>query len=503
MKFKLLLVSIGLFFPILTIYAQTAEDALLFSNTTINGTARFQGLAGAQTALGADISSISGNPAGLGFFRKSEWSISPALNFATTNASYLGNTTTDGKNNLNIASMGIVFSGAKDDIIPGNWRGGSFGISFSRMNSYQNQFSYEGVNNVNSLTDAFVSQATGIPLSTFDSDIGGPTRLQLAYLTYLINPFTNDPGENRYYSSVAENAPVRQSETIDYTGARSQWNFSYGGNYADKLYFGASLGISRIRYGFADTYQETVLANPDELILDNFTLREDVDVRGTGVNLSAGIIYKANDIVRFGASVVSPTYYRFTDNFTPSIEANYEYTESLGSNVPLNMEESVEAPTFEYNLTTPLNASAGIAIFAGKSGFVSADVTYTTFNTVQFRSSNSEDFRETNRYIQSNFQPTVTARLGGEFRKDIFRLRAGFAYQGDAYKDMVDDLDRTRLNFTAGAGIRLPEFYIDLALVHSRFNSGFTPYTISNQDTPSVTIKNAFTNAIVSFGMFF
>jgi hypothetical protein len=433
MNLKLTGVSVGILLTAFTSFAQTPEDALLFSGTSINGTARFQGLAGSQTALGADISSISGNPAGLGFFRKSEWSISPSLGFSNNPSTYkAGNTTiTDGKGNFNIANLGIVFANPKDDIVGGKWRGGSFGISFTRMNSFQNQFSYEGVNNSNSLTDAFVEQANGIPLADFEEDLA-PERLQLAYLTYLINPFSDDPNEDEYYSSVVENAPVRQKETVNYTGAKYQWNFSYGGNYADKLYFGASLGLSRIRYGITNTYTEKVLADRNDLILDNYTLTEEVDVRGTGVNISGGIIYKANDILRFGASITSPTYFwQMTDNFTPTLEAEYEFTETLGNNIPLSMTETItNIDPFEYNFTTPMSASVGLAVFAGKNGFVSADVTYNSFNTMRFNSESNTDYSETNSYIRSNFQPTITARVGGEFRKEIFRVRGGFAYQG-------------------------------------------------------------------------
>ena len=38
----------------------------------LNGTARYVGMGGAMDALGADISTIGSNPAGIGLFRKSQ-----------------------------------------------------------------------------------------------------------------------------------------------------------------------------------------------------------------------------------------------------------------------------------------------------------------------------------------------------------------------------------------------------------------------------------------------
>ncbi|MEN9703833.1 MAG: hypothetical protein RLZZ209_1261, partial [Bacteroidota bacterium] len=42
-----------------------------FSTTYSVGTARMQALGGANSALGADLSSITGNPAGLGLYTRS------------------------------------------------------------------------------------------------------------------------------------------------------------------------------------------------------------------------------------------------------------------------------------------------------------------------------------------------------------------------------------------------------------------------------------------------
>ena len=47
---------------------ETYENARL-ANEDLNGTARYVGMGGAMEALGADISTMSTNPAGIGMFR--------------------------------------------------------------------------------------------------------------------------------------------------------------------------------------------------------------------------------------------------------------------------------------------------------------------------------------------------------------------------------------------------------------------------------------------------
>ena len=50
-----------------------------FAENSLTGTARYVGMGGAMEALGADISTMSSNPAGIGLFRKSMVSLSAGV----------------------------------------------------------------------------------------------------------------------------------------------------------------------------------------------------------------------------------------------------------------------------------------------------------------------------------------------------------------------------------------------------------------------------------------
>jgi len=65
---KTLLIILTLAAALNTGLAQNVDDALRYSQIFYNGTARFNSMGGAFTALGGDISSLSLNPAGLGLF---------------------------------------------------------------------------------------------------------------------------------------------------------------------------------------------------------------------------------------------------------------------------------------------------------------------------------------------------------------------------------------------------------------------------------------------------
>jgi hypothetical protein len=81
-------------FLVLASFPVVAQDnnydalAKMFSTTAPTGTARFQALGGNHSALGADVSSASGNPAGLGFYTRSEFSFTPTYQSISNSSLY-------------------------------------------------------------------------------------------------------------------------------------------------------------------------------------------------------------------------------------------------------------------------------------------------------------------------------------------------------------------------------------------------------------------------------
>ena len=66
----------------LAVLPATAQDIYKiehFSSTDLNGDARYIGMGGAMSALGANLSAISTNPASSGLYRKSDYSASVSL----------------------------------------------------------------------------------------------------------------------------------------------------------------------------------------------------------------------------------------------------------------------------------------------------------------------------------------------------------------------------------------------------------------------------------------
>ena len=100
------------------------KDALRFSQLNQVGTARIAGLSGSGSVLGGDMSSAILNPAGLGFYNRSQFVFTPGFNFNKLSSDFLGRGTNNENSNLDISNLGLVVNFNKRDLATGRWRGG-------------------------------------------------------------------------------------------------------------------------------------------------------------------------------------------------------------------------------------------------------------------------------------------------------------------------------------------------------------------------------------------
>lgn len=471
------------------------QDALLFGRTQSIGTARTQAIGGAQAALGGDVNSAYANPAGLGFNRSSVVTFTPSLNFFESDTEYFGTTTPDFKTNLNFANLGVVFNLSNSDIQTSKFKGGSFAITLTRENNFHRDYNYDGVNSSqpadrSSIVESWIDQAWGI----HPDDLTGLP--YTAFNQYLINDYNYVDEEGNtgigYGQFVGSNP--RQSEVNQVSGRQYQWDFAYGGNYDDILYFGAGLNISSIKNKTESKYTESEFDNNSNL--SSLTLNNTLDLRGTGVSASAGLIARPSDYFRVGISVVSPTYYEMTEESTMDLETIYtvnegSFTDLSGNDIVIPFDDNSYYDEFDpavsnYTLKTPGKLTLGGAFFLGKIGFVSADVDFVNYAGSRLK---SNDFSVTsdNQTIDNIYQNTKNFRVGTEIRLDVFRLRGGYSYQGDPYSS--DLLDGSTQQFSGGIGYRNKQYFVDLSATHSTVDSQRSPYSIASLDGNSTDLS--------------
>ncbi|SDL84843.1 hypothetical protein SAMN05421823_108268 [Catalinimonas alkaloidigena] len=528
-------------------------DALRYSYTGPGGTSRTLGMGGAQTALGADISSLSINPAGLGVFRQSEFSITPAFSLTNINSRYAAgenrqlfdaNVTDDNFSNLNFPSMGVVFTNIKDDIVPGAWRGGSWGMSLTRLNSFNQNFSFSGVNRnsapgqANSLVDYYLQVAQGQPAGQLEGlgpDVTLPFNVFLIDTlggegSFVPTEYIADASTNPY--TLADLVPISdmdQRGTIERNGAQYQFDIGYGGNFEDKLYFGFGAGIGTVRFREVLNYSETPVNVSSDFSFQGVQLMRDLQTNGTGINFKAGLIYRLTDWVRLGGSVQSPTFFAMREQSNYTLSAQYAdvlynfdangqevYLSDFG-NGAASFQGSAPTTNYNYSMTTPFRATGGISIFAGKNGFVAADVEYVNYTSARVRDSNGSMDID-NIKIGNIAQSALNFRIGGEYRYDMFRVRAGYSLYGSPYRENTVSINQSSVgksplsnldvqgstqSFSGGLGLRLEDFYVDLAAIYSLRDSHYFPYQVRQGTGASAMNDLSSTTVSVSIGSFF
>lgn len=493
-----LLIGIGVFWVNITSAQSTVETALLFSRTTPGGSARVLGMGGTQISLGGDFSSAGSNPAGLGMFNRSEFSVTPSYSWNTSQSEYFGNKTDELKTRLSIPSLSYAMHRDNDGE---TWLGGTFAITLNRLNDFNSTSRYEGTNPYNSIADYFTGDSEGIDPNDFDGEYYNSLN-RLAYETYLIDVV---PSSNSYWSYVGiiqqPNLPPDlpqslQTETIKTTGAQNQWSLSYGANFSDRFFFGAALHIRTIRYRSQKTYTESdyyFKSDPDFNPLDKFILEEDLRILGSGFSGTFGAIARPIDGLQVGISLNTPTSYSLTDTYNAKASADWNNFDYYNDGKPLNIEASqLDEIISDYKLKTPGRISIGATYFFKKSGFLSADVDLTDYSNARYNSlTDGVNYDEDNDEISSLYETGISARVGGEYRLKDFRFRTGIGIQNDPFLDKQDGISREIINYAFGFGYRTATFYVDAALSLAVGNNSYRPYNVPGNRSPLVTMQNS------------
>jgi hypothetical protein len=460
-------------------------DALRYSQTSIAGTARFTAMAGAFSALGGDFSTLSTNPAGIALYRKSEFSFSPSFHKEKSLSSYLGKSTSDNKYNFNFGNAGLVFTYrlSRNDTSRG-WKNWNFGLGYNRLNNFHASTTYEGVNTNNSMLDYYVQQANG--KSPGELDIFGAG---LAYQTWLISPDSN----NNYYNEIPSAGELQRRTWVS-KGSTGEFALTFGGNYSNKFYLGGTLGINSLRYDEQSTYEET---DPDNAIanFNSFRLNNDLTTTGTGINFKLGMIYRANDLVRIGLAVHTPTFYDMHDEWTTSMKSTFDTGSTFSSDT---------LGSFDYELTTPMRAIAGIGFVIGKIGIISIDYEFVDYSEAKFHAP-SEPYIDLNNVIHTRYTETGNLRIGTEWRYDAYSFRAGYAMYGTPFANgqSVTGADQSRSAYSAGIGIRDHDYFLDLAYVFTTGKYYDKPYSLNNDTVAGATTEMRTNNITLTFGVKF
>lgn len=471
-----------------TFYAQNEFDVLRYSNLDFYGEARFNAMGGSFGALGANMSSLSVNPGGLGVYKSSDFSFTPAFHYNYTESNLDGNLVTDGKLIFHFSNVGLVgnFNAS------GSWESVNLAIGYNRTNNYNTSISVKSSTDSSAL-NSYVNElnANGGILEDDIFDAFSFTS-SLAYQTFLVNPLIND--SLQYNHVFANSKNITQTTSYETRGGSGEMYFAMGGNYSDKLYIGALVGIPSVRYVYDRNYTETSEASDTLTEFSSYSIHDHVKTTGAGVNFKLGMIYKVVDWFRIGTAFHTPTIYSLTDEYETTINSEKKDGATFSDTSPFG--------SFNYVVTTPYRFVSSASVIVGRYGVINVDYEIVDYSTARIQEDDTyggagADFSRENQKIKTNFQMTQNIRVGTEWRLDHFRIRAGYRYQGDPISDQFN-IDNSASIYSGGFGIKEDEYYFDMAYSLKTYNSQ-TIVDIDQNDVASTSLKDHYVTFTLGF----
>jgi len=459
-----------------SLYAQDINDLLLYSHNNPAATARSVGVGGAMGAIGGDFSTLSTNPAGLGFYRSSELAGTLNLGVHIGTETYRKQTYATPSFNADLGGLALVLNFGKrekqEGLIDFN-----FGIAYNQLANYDYSYTAHATNEEHSYLDALTKEAQTLRLlpSTFDrNDVFSAYNwfMIAARKAYLIEPVNTHgkPWEGKtgeifdHFRTVLEPGEiVDQKQVNSTTGHLGEVDFSIAMNFSNRLFLGVTLGVQELYRSWVMKHTEVSTFTPSPAsTLDNFVLQQQAKEEGMGVNLKVGTVLRANDYLRFGLAFHTPTVLSVETSFRVQADAYFK------SGTPRCYFETPKGAN-KYTFYEPFRALGSVGLFLGSHGFLSADYIFSYTPLTRF--ADVSVYSNDNEVLQNDTKPTHEVRAGVELLLLPFVFRAGGGYRTSPYSAKLYEPYGDSWYATAGFGMAFDGFYFDVAYRHS-YQSG-------------------------------
>jgi hypothetical protein len=501
----------------LSVCAQIPEDVIKFSWQPVSTTARIAAVGGAMGSLGGDISAISVNPAGLAFFKTTDFVLSPNYTFQNNKSNFRGTSSNQKDSYIGLGPTGAVFGLAEG----GRWSNKAISIAVSRPANFRNDIYYEGENNFSSFGEQYALEAaqSGLTIDGILNSNAISFGTRMALYTYFVDTATLPGRTSPDFVSVAmfdqlkngKEFLVKQAHRIKTSGGVTELALAYSANMDDRLYVGGAIGLNFVKYAKESILSETDATGISNNYFDFAELTENSSTKGFGLNLKLGVIGKPSEFVRLGFAVHSPTIYSLTDTYDASMRVNTEnYRTTPGiEQVSVRALNDGSIPSYKYDLYTPWRFMVSgsyvlreIEDVRKQKGFLTADVEYVTYRTNKYKDPENADggyYESVTDAIKDYYKNAFNFRVGGELKFTTLMTRLGFAYYSNPYKD--SELKGSKMYLSGGLGYRGSGIFVDVTYVHAIQKDISFPYRLSDKANTFASTRGMGGNVMLTFGI--
>lgn len=479
---------------------ETYENTKLIDND-LNGTARYVGMGGAMEALGADISVINSNPAGIGLFRHSSGSVSFGLVSQDGASSFkYGN-----KTNASFDQAGFVYS-----LRDGRRTFINFGFNYHKSKNFD--YILNAASGLNGASQHKLSYMKALANENNLDKTSSGWRGKFAYTSQLDNLYYNTlmmTSSDGFFYNDASRYEFGRAET----GYIGEYDFNTSVNVNDRVYLGITIGIHDVHYTGHSLYNEA-LVNLNNQTAGDITVNDERRITGTGYNASFGIIFRPVDAspFRIGLSVTTPTWYDLkTSNYTYLINNTKA---DGGGKLQGDYPNYTTGESYEFKLFTPWKFGVSLGHTVGNYLALGASYEYADYSRLDTRVNDGYDVdywgdvyehsssdEPMNRHTRETLKAVSTLKIGAEAKvMPNLAVRAGYNYvspmfkkegykdgnidsYGSNYSSATDYTNWEATNrYTVGVGYTLGKMSFDFAYQYAQTNGKFHPFADSYLD---------------------
>lgn len=479
---------------------ETYENTKLIDND-LNGTARYVGMGGAMEALGADISVINSNPAGIGLFRRSSGSVSFGLVSQDGASSFkYGN-----KTNASFDQAGFVYS-----LRDGRRTFINFGFNYHKSKNFD--YILNAASGLNGASQHKLSYMKALANENNLDKTSSGWRGKFAYTSQLDNLYYNTlmmTSSDGFFYNDASGYEFGRAET----GYIGEYDFNTSVNVNNRVYLGITIGIHDVHYTGHSLYNEA-LVNLNNQTAGDITVNDERRITGTGYNASFGIIFRPVDAspFRIGLSVSTPTWYDLkTSNYTYLINNTKA---DGGGKLQGDYPNYTTGESYEFKLFTPWKFGVSLGHTVGNYLALGASYEYADYSRLDTRVNDGYDVdywgdvyehsssdEPMNRHTRETLKAVSTLKIGAEAKvMPNLAVRAGYNYvspmfkkegykdgnidsYGSNYSSATDYTNWEATNrYTVGIGYTLGKMSFDLAYQYAQTNGKFHPFADSYLD---------------------
>lgn len=436
-------------------YAQSSLDALRYSVPTHFGTSRGSALGHSLGAIGADVSAIQSNPAGIALFRKGEFSISSSLKAANQKGIHNTNEANDANVKFNVDHISYVNT-KHSDLAMGKIKSTGFIIGYNRMSDFNQHATFKSEVEQSSILDVYYDDIINNSIPAEEINVTNALlETVLAWEALLIDTVVNQSNNTYSYFHYNPFREGKRTKTLEHSGSIGTYYIGYAIDLNDAVYLGGSINFLAASFNEVSKYEERTDDPNRKTKLQYLSVVQNISTSGNGVQAKLGAIFKATDQLRVGISYQTPSTVNFTENFDSRIDASID---SIGNTYA----ESIQY-TNEYGIRIPGRLIGSLGVVLGKRGFFSCEYEYTDVSLSKLKENTKGlDFSAENNIINRFFKPMHTLKFGLEARVNAFRLRGGYVHQTTPFVDNANQNFKFN-SFSSGIGYRNPKFFVDLS----------------------------------------